>query len=123
MTATVRSTAKTILGPRLTAYVRSLKIRNLASARKYREQLRGRVALEIGGPSEIFALGPLPIYRVLRNIDNCNYASRTLWKPDGFEPHYGRTLICEASSLKDISDGSYGCVLSSHSLEHIANPL
>ncbi len=124
MIATVRSTAKTILGPRLTAYVRSLKIRNLASARKYREQLRGRVALEIGGPSEIFALGPLPIYRVLKKIDNCNYASRQiLWKPDGFEPQYGQTLICEASSLKDICYGSYDCVLSSHSLEHIANPL
>lgn len=123
MIASVRSTAKAILGSRLTAYVRSLKIRNLASARKYQEHLRGRVALEIGGPSEIFALGPLPIYRVLRKIDNCNYASRTLWKPGGFEPHYGQTLICEASSLGGISDDSYDCVLSSHSLEHIANPL
>jgi len=121
--ATVRSTAKTILGPRITAYLRSLKIRNLPSAGKYRDHLRGRAALEIGGPSEIFALGPLPIYGVLRSIDNCNYASQTLWKPDGFGPRYGQTFICEASSLKDISDGRYNCILSSHSLEHTANPL
>ncbi len=122
MVATVRSTVKTILGPRFTAYLRSLRIKNLPSAQKYREHLRGRVALEIGGPSEIFALGPLPIYAVLRSIDNCNYASQTLWEPEGFEQHYGRTFICEASFL-NISDGSYNCVLSSHSLEHIANPL
>ena len=121
--ATVRSTAKTILGPRLTAYLRSLRIKNLPSAKKYREYLRGRAALEIGGPSEILALGPLPIYAVLRNIDNCNYASQTLWEPKGFGPRYGRTFTCEASFLKDVSDGSYNCVLSSHSLEHIANPL
>jgi SAM-dependent methyltransferase len=121
--ATVRSAAKTILGPRVTAYLRSLKIKNLPSAEKYREHLRGRAALEIGGPSEIFALGPLPIYGVLRSVDNCNYASQTLWKPDGFGPRYGRTFICEASSLKDVSDQSYACVLSSHSLEHVANPL
>lgn len=123
MIATVRATAKTILGPRLTAYVRSLRIRNLPCIGKYREHLRGRTALEIGGPSEIFSLGPLPIYNVLRKIDNCNFASRTLWEPDGFEPQYGQTLICEASALRDISGGSYDCVLSSHSLEHIANPL
>jgi len=121
--ATVRSTAKRILGPRLTAYLRSLRIRNLPSTGKYREHLRGRSALEIGGPSEIFALGPLPIYGALRSIDNCNYASHTLWRPDGFGPRYGQTFICEANSLKDISDGSYDCVLSSHSLEHIANPV
>jgi len=121
--ATIRSTAKTILGPRLTAYLRSLKIKNLPSAKKYREYLRGRSALEIGGPSEILALGPLPIYSVLRNVDNCNYASHTLWEPKGFGPRYGRTFTCEASFLKDIADGSYDCVLSSHSLEHLANPL
>ena len=123
MIATVRSTAKTILGPRVTAYLCRLKIRNLPSAGKYREHLRGLAALEIGGPSEIFALGPLPIYGVLRSIDNCNFASQTLWKPDGFGPRYGQTFICEASSLKDISDGKYNCILSSHSLEHTANPL
>jgi SAM-dependent methyltransferase len=123
VTATVRVTAKKILGPRLTAYVRSLRIRNLASTNKYREHLLGRTALEIGGPSEIFALGPLPIYSVLGSIDNCNYAAQTLWKPDGFGPRYDRTFICEASSLKDVSDRKYDCVLASHCLEHIANPL
>ena len=123
MIATVRTTAKKILGPRVTAYLRSLRIKNLPRAGRYREHLRGRSALEIGGPSEIFALGPLPIYGALRSVDNCNYAAQTLWRPAGFGPHYGRTFICEANSLNDISDRRYECVLSSHSLEHIANPL
>ena len=52
--ATVRTTAKKILGPRVTAYLRSLRIKNLPNAGRYRH-LRGRSALEIGGPSEIFA--------------------------------------------------------------------
>jgi SAM-dependent methyltransferase len=121
--ATVRSTAKKILGPKVTAYIRSLRIKNLPSSGKYREHLRGRSALEIGGPSEIFALGPLPIYGVLRSVDNCNYAAQTLWRPAGFGPHYRQVFICEANSLNDISDRRYECVLSSHSLEHIANPL
>jgi SAM-dependent methyltransferase len=121
--APVRSAAKRILGPRLTSYLRSLRIRNLPSTDRYREHLRGRSALEIGGPSEIFALGPLPIYSVVRSVDNCNYASQTLWRPDGFGPRYGRTFICEASALQDIPDAGYECLLSSHSLEHIANPL
>ncbi|HEX4484975.1 MAG TPA: methyltransferase domain-containing protein [Terriglobales bacterium] len=123
MIATVRSTAKKVLGPKLSAYLRSLKIKNLPSTGEYRQHLRGRTALEIGGPSEIFALGPLPIYSVLRGVDNCNYAAQTLWEPAGFGPTYGRTFIGEASSLKEIPDRSYGCVLSSHSLEHLANPL
>jgi SAM-dependent methyltransferase len=121
--AKVRSTAKSILGPRLTAYIRSLKIANLPSVKQYREHLRGRAALEIGGPSEIFALGPLPIYSVLRSIDNYNYASQTIWKSVGYGPRYQRTFIGEGCSLREISNGSYDCVLSSHSLEHIANPL
>ena len=54
MIAPVRSAAKRILGPRLTSYLRSLRIRNLPSTDRYREHLRGRSALEIGGPSEIF---------------------------------------------------------------------
>lgn len=123
MIGPVRSTAKKILGPRLIAYLRGLRIRNLPSAENYREHLRGRSALEIGGPSEIFAIGPLPLYGVVRSIDNCNYASQTLWRPDGFGPRYSRTFICEASSLQGISDASYESLLSSHSLEHIANPL
>jgi SAM-dependent methyltransferase len=121
--APVRSVAKKLLGPRLTTYLRGLRIKNLSSAAQYRVYLRGRSAVEIGGPSEIFAIGPLPIYGVLRSVDNCNYASQTLWRPDSLGPRYGRTFICEASSLQDISDASYECLLSSHSLEHIANPL
>jgi SAM-dependent methyltransferase len=119
----VRSVVRAILGPRGVAYVRGLMIRNLPSTSMYRRALRGRVALEIGGPSEIFALGPLPVYRDLGAIDGCNFASRTLWEPLGFAPRYRRTFVADATSLDGVADGSYEAVLASHVLEHVANPL
>jgi SAM-dependent methyltransferase len=119
----VLAAGRTILRPRGVAFARSLTIRNLPSTGMYRDLLRGRIALEIGGPSEIFALGPLPVYRVLHSVDGCNYAARTLWEPAGFAPRYRRTFVAEASSLDSVEEGSYGCVLASHVLEHVANPL
>ena len=35
----------------------------------------------------------------------------------------GSQYICEATELKPIADRSYECVLASHCLEHVANPL
>jgi SAM-dependent methyltransferase len=123
VTTGARSAAKAILGPRGVAFARSLTIKNLPSTGIYRDALRGRAALEIGGPSEIFALGPLPVYRVLETIDGCDYAAQTLWEPAGLAPPYRRKFLAEASSLEGVAEGSYDCVLASHVLEHVANPL
>ncbi len=119
--AYVRSSAKQLLGQRLTDFVRAVGTRNLASIEAYRKHLRGKRALEIGGPSEIFQIGPLRIYSVLASIDNCNYSAHTIWRSTG--RIFGRNLVCEATNLQGIADGRYDCVLSSHSLEHSANPL
>lgn len=35
----------------------------------------------------------------------------------------GNQIICEAADLKPVKDSSYDCLLASHCLEHVANPL
>src|SRR3974377_1393102 len=43
--------------------------------------LAGGRGLEVGGPSGIFSdAGVLPVYRLVASLDNCNFASTTLWE-------------------------------------------
>lgn len=88
--------------------------------------------LEIGGPSGRFQRdGLLPLYPEMRSIDNVNFSSQTLWEgaleegsdysPEGTS--VGVQFLREACDLVGIDDGSYDVVLSSHCLEHLANPL
>jgi len=91
------------------------------------------VGLEIGGPSRIFRKKRLiPIYSVASRIDNCNFDSKTIWEGDinkgntfvfNKKKQPGRQYIAEASDLHCIEDSSYEFVLSSHCIEHLANPL
>ena len=93
----------------------------------------GRHGLEIGGPSRVFARRKLlPVYAHAARIDNVNFSDRTAWETglrDGGDFHFqsgcapGTQWICEATSLAGLADGSFDFVLSSHCLEHLANPL
>jgi SAM-dependent methyltransferase len=95
--------------------------------------LEDRTGLEIGGPSGIFSRGGLlPVYPVVQRLDNCNFARTTVWEgaiSEGdtfrFDPSRppGRQYIAEATNLAQVPAESYGFVLSSHTLEHTANPL
>jgi SAM-dependent methyltransferase len=95
--------------------------------------LRNGAALEIGGPSRLFRpRGGLPAYAWLSRVDNVNFAAATAWENDlrdGGEFHFhpakppGRQFLREASVLSDLPDGAYDVVLSSHCLEHLADPL
>ena len=98
-----------------------------------REMVSGAIGLEIGGPSPIFArAGLLPLYHIAGRIDNCNFAGRTVWEGaitegdsftfDARKPP-GRQFIVEGADLRMIQSGIYDFVLSSHMLEHTANPL
>lgn len=129
--ATVRKAVRSALGPSVIRYIRHIGTPKVRDLTRYQVPLAGKHALEIGGPTELFAYdGSLPIYPVLGSVDNCLFSSDTVWtgKVDGrfyydAQKRQGRQFFSEATSLAPIADASYDCVLASHSLEHSANPL
>jgi predicted SAM-dependent methyltransferase len=93
---------------------------------------KGR-GIEIGGPSSIFSNeGIFPIYAHAEFLDNCNFQSNTLWNSDLQEGQFfnyhssqksGHQFIHDSVDLSLIKSNSYDFLLSSHVLEHIANPI
>jgi SAM-dependent methyltransferase len=95
-------------------------------------ELTNKSGLEIGGPSKVFhEYGILPIYPIIRSLDGCNFSEKTLWEGrvkkgktyNYYKQKKGRQFVCEATDLIDIPSSSYDFLVSSHCLEHIANPL
>lgn len=92
-----------------------------------------KTGLEIGGPSGMFSRnGALPVYPLAARIDNCNFGHRTTWEgaiATGPTFHFdaarppGQQYVAEATDLTGIASSTYDFVLSSHMLEHSANPL
>lgn len=90
-------------------------------------------ALEIGGPSAVFRpTGLLPVYARAAHIDNVNFATDTAWETalhDGAPFHFhpprppGTQFLREAAALSGFDSARYDLLLSSHCLEHLANPL
>jgi SAM-dependent methyltransferase len=102
----------------------------VAEVGAYLPYLQGRSGLEIGGPSAIFQKeNALPIYEEIERLDNCDFSQSTTWAKHsetfvfcpGKPP--GRTLFCDGSALVDVPDSTYDFILSSHNLEHFANPV
>src|SRR3569833_2354515 len=90
----------------------------------------GKKGLEIGGPSQLFSdRGYLPVYAVAESVDGCNFSDNTVWEnviTEGPGYNYqgkplGYQYIKEATDLEGAGSEKYDFVLSSHSLEHIAN--
>jgi SAM-dependent methyltransferase len=92
--------------------------------------VQGRFGLEIGGPSDVFRKGNvLPVYEQASGIDNCDFSGATVWAKhnqtflfNATKP-LGRTLLSEGSVLAEVDNSAYDFVLSSHNLEHFANPV
>lgn len=117
--------------------LRALRFRAAGHTRRplpemFWEPLRGLHALELGGPSAVFAAGGLlPAYPILDRIDGVQFSAETVWHgmmgagrytlPDGMAK--GELLILDAGDLHPIADSTYDAVLSSHVIEHLANPL
>lgn len=93
--------------------------------------VRDKAGLEIGGPSELFRgwPAPLPLYKAVATLDNCNFSAKTTWSTNGTDFRFcstkpaGKMIIADASDLAVVADNTYDFVLSSHNLEHIANPV
>jgi SAM-dependent methyltransferase len=116
-----------------TSRLRGLLAGRAASFSTYQTHFIGKSGIEIGGPSQVFSKrGIFPVYPIAGNLDNCNYRSNTVWggaagqgeryrfdpdKPDG------KQYIAEATDMGKLLSGTYDFVLSSHVLEHSANPL
>jgi hypothetical protein len=104
------------------------RVRSFKMVLSFVEEKKG---LEIGGPSTAFQrwLKPLPIYHRVESLDNCDFSSITAWTTHGdayrFHPHKrpGKNIFVDASNLTGVPDQSYDFVLSSHTLEHLANPI
>jgi SAM-dependent methyltransferase len=118
--------------PSLIRIGRKITGRRVRSSEPFVEATRQKHGLEIGGPSSTFGdSGILPLYRYVASLDNAVYSASTPFSNDPrgndfqFHPRKaaGRNLILESSALIDIEDGSYDFVLSSHCLEHCANPV
>jgi SAM-dependent methyltransferase len=95
--------------------------------------LRDARALEIGGPSAVFrAGGLLPLYPELGELDGVQVPqAHALWHGELTATAYetgqpglsGRLWLREGADLEPLLDDSYDAVLSSHVIEHFANPI
>jgi SAM-dependent methyltransferase len=115
---------------RISRRIKLMRQGRLKNFGTYLPYVYGKGGLEIGGPSAIFKRGNvLPIYEQIGTLDNCDFSKSNVWanhtESFTFDPQKasGKTLFCEASALVDVSDSSYDFVLSSHNLEHLANPI
>lgn len=101
--------------------------------RMYADLFSGRFGIEIGGPSSVFARdGIFPVYPIVGGVDSCNFGSHTIWEGKVIEGETflydrkrtrGHQYIAEAVDLGALSSDTYDFLLSSHVIEHTANPL
>lgn len=99
--------------------------------RALRPLVDGKRGLEIGGPSVIFERGfrRLPVYPRVGSLDNCDFSQDTAWAShqDSYtfsaEKTPGKNIFRDASNLSSIASQTYDFILSSHNLEHFANPV
>jgi len=111
-------------------YLKNRKKRETISQAK---QFKGSNAVEIGGPSKIFGLKSFfPVYLYANSVDGVNFSDSTIWEghiQKGRTYRYipskepGLQIIDEADELNQINDNVYDSLISSHCLEHIANPM
>jgi SAM-dependent methyltransferase len=83
-----------------------------------------KLGVEIGGPSYSATV----VYQNASSLDNVVFSKNTIWSNFTDEYNYfankkGKIIVNDAVNISKVENGSYDFVFSSHSLEHIANPL
>jgi len=94
-----------------------------------KQLVKGARALEIGGPSKTFK--QMGLYAYADIVDNMNFNAQTMWSSgaDGGAftapgaQKQGTLIVSEMICMQKTPDASYDAVLSSHNIEHTANPL
>jgi SAM-dependent methyltransferase len=98
----------------------------------YTSLVKGKTGIEIGGPTVWLFRYRIPIYQAATALDGVNFSTNTIWEGNigansgryvYYKEKVGRQFISEAADLSKIQDQSYDFLLSSHCLEHIANPI
>jgi SAM-dependent methyltransferase len=123
----------TAMGPAFVAHEVKVRLRGEQQVASFRSDLFNGNGLEIGGPSGIFrGDNILPVYEIANRIDNVTFASETRWEGTvgegatfAFNPsrNAGTQFILDGSDLSSLPKETYDFILSSHMLEHSANPL
>src|SRR5680860_696635 len=94
---------------------------------KVQELFANKSGLEVGGPSPMFQdAGFAPLYKVIKNLDGCNFATNTIWEGEiesgetytYYKDKKGNQYISEATDLSQIPDANYEFVISSNCLKH-----
>ena len=106
--------------------------RKIKIFRSCKKLLKNKAGVEIGGPSGVFSEGgPVPLYKIVNQLDNINYNRKTFWgeidEGENFKfntsKQNGKQIIADATDLSKINDESYEFMIASHVIEHIANPI
>ncbi len=115
---------------RLVRGIKKLARGQLKCLEVVRTIVSGKSGLEIGGPSPGFRrYFELPIYDSIQALDNCDFAQTNKWASHNdvycFSKRRpcGRSYFVDGTKLSEISNARYDFLLSSHNLEHIANPI
>jgi len=106
------------------------KVRNYTL---YRDALKGKKGLEIGGPSSLFKKGNIiPVYPIIDSLDGFGFPMPVKWGGTtlkGGETFIysnskkpGHQFIGDSVNLGEVRSNSYDFILAAHVLEHIANP-
>jgi SAM-dependent methyltransferase len=89
----------------------------------------GRI-LEVGGPSAVFrADGLLPVYRAAASVDGVQWSVDTLWHGHQQGAYIledapaGTLHVADGATLDSLPGDAFDAVVSSHVIEHLANPL
>ena len=118
----------------LEKYIEKVKFFNctLATNKIFIKNVFNKNGIEIGGPSFFFR-NFITIYDYINNLDNVNFSNRNIWsgKINESQPYIwgspskkiGKQFINCSTNLTKINNDKYDFLLSSHQLEHVANPI